>query len=59
MKTWKAMGALLASRTGEATSVTTEHLLQSLSVALQRENARMVLRRLPAEDRPAEPLADP
>ena len=47
VRTWRALGALMAARTGEAASVVTEHLHQALSVTLQRENARAVLRRLP------------
>ena len=46
--TWRSLGRLLAAQSGEPVASTTEHLLQALSVVLQRENARAVLRRLPA-----------
>eukprot|EP00438_Fugacium_kawagutii_P027391 Skav208438 [mRNA] locus=scaffold1952:148218:149072:+ [translate_table: standard] len=44
----RTLGSLLAAKTGQATSTEVEHLYQGLSVALQRESARAVLRRLPA-----------
>ena len=47
--TWRALGGLIAARSGDSPSVETDRLLQSLSVRLQRENARAVLRGLPAE----------
>ena len=47
MITWRTLGSLISARTGESTSIVIEQLLQSLSVSLQRENARAVLRRLP------------
>ena len=54
MKTWRALGSLIAARTGESAGLVVDQLLQSLSVSLQRENARAVLRRLPtAADAPA------
>ena len=46
MKTWRSLGGLVASRTGEAATTATSHLLQALSVALQRENARAAVRRV-------------
>ena len=45
--TWRSLGRLLAAQSGEPVASTTEHLLQALSVVLQRENARAVRRRLP------------
>ena len=59
MRTWRALGSLLAGRTGEAQDVVVERLLQGLSVALQRENARAVLRRLPDCAEPRSGLPDP
>mgnify|MGYP001814252087 CR=1 FL=1 len=47
ISTWRALGSRIAARTGEAKGAVVEKLQQSLSVALQRENARAVLRRLP------------
>ena len=47
VRTWRSLGALIAGRTGEPASMVVERLHQALSVALQRENARAVLRRLP------------
>ena len=47
VKTWRELGGLYAARLGLTASEGTEQLLQSLSVTLQRENARAVLRRLP------------
>ena len=43
----QALGRLLAAQTGQAPAMATEHLIQALSIVLQRENARAVLRRLP------------
>ena len=45
--TIRAVSALAAVRTGEPASVVAEKLQQALSVCLQREAARAVLRRLP------------
>ena len=47
VRTWRRLGALIAGRTGEPVSMVVERLHQALSVALQRENARAVLCRLP------------
>eukprot|EP00439_Symbiodinium_sp_Y106_P078605 s986_g17.t1 len=47
VKTWRELGDLYAVRLGLTASEGIEQLLQSLSVMLQRENARAVLRRLP------------
>ena len=44
-KTWKELAAAIAARSNESVATETERLLQSLAVALQRENARAVLRR--------------
>ncbi|CAK9113266.1 unnamed protein product [Durusdinium trenchii] len=46
LKTWKELSVALAVRNNEAASVERERSLQSLAVALQRENARAVLRRI-------------
>ena len=59
MKAWRQLGALLANRTGETASTCTEHLLQCLSVTLQRENARAVIQRLPDSAGAGAPLPDP
>ena len=48
--TWRSLGALCAAHTGEAKGIAVDKLLQALSVALQRENARAVLRRVPARE---------
>jgi hypothetical protein len=47
VQTWRRLGALHAARLGLSQSEGTQQLQQVLSVALQRENARAVLRRLP------------
>ena len=39
-----ALGTALAAKTGETASVETDRLYQALAIALQRENARSVLR---------------
>ena len=44
-RAWKALAQAVAARTGETAAVEQERLLQALGVALQRENARAVLRR--------------
>ncbi|CAK9078242.1 unnamed protein product [Durusdinium trenchii] len=46
MQTWRSLAGLLAARTSEPVDLECQRLLQSLSVALQVENARAVLRRL-------------
>ena len=46
LKTWRSLGEAISARTGEGSSVESQRLLQSLGIALQRENARAVLRRL-------------
>ena len=57
--TWRVLGGLIAARSGDSPSVETDRLLQCLSVALHRENARAVLRRLPAEEVSPGPFAEP
>ena len=42
---WKLLARAVAGRTGESVSVLTERLQQTLTLTLQRENARAVLRR--------------
>ena len=44
VRTWRSLGALIAGRTGESPSAVVEQLYQAFSVALQRENARAILR---------------
>jgi hypothetical protein len=46
LKTWRSLGEAISARTGEGSSVESQRLLQTLGIALQRENARAVLRRL-------------
>ena len=45
VNTWRALAHALAAHSGEPSSVEMERLLQTLSITLQRENARAVLRR--------------
>ena len=60
VKTWRELGGLYATRLGLTASEGTEQLLQALSVTLQRENARAVLRRLPeAGEEGRGPLPEP
>ena len=49
----------LAARSGETLAVESDRLYQALGIALQRENARSVLRRTEAPNLAAEPFADP
>jgi len=46
-QTFKAIATAVAARSNEPAGVEYDRLLQCLSVALQRENARAVLRRVP------------
>ena len=48
LKTWQALAHALSARTGEPASLEADRLFQALAVTLQRENARAVLRRVPA-----------
>lgn len=48
---WGTLGRQVAARTGNAPAVEQQRRVEALSVALQRENARAVLRRLPCVDR--------
>ena len=59
VRTLRALGELLADRTGQTPAAATEHLFQALSVVLQRENARAVLRRLPVAALAPVRLPDP
>ena len=43
--TWNSLGAAIAARTGEPSSLETSRLYQALGITLHRENARAVLRR--------------
>ena len=47
LQTFKAIATAVAARSNEPAGVEYDRLLQCLSVALQRENARAVLRRVP------------
>jgi len=47
MNTWRKFGALHAAHIGLSNSEGVQQLLQALAIALQRENARTVLRRTP------------
>jgi len=44
LQTWRSLGEAISARTGEGSSVELQRLLQTLGIALQRENARAVLR---------------
>ena len=57
--TFRKLGALHASRLGMSASDGAEQLFQALSVALQRENARAVLRRLAESSDSVPSLAEP
>ena len=57
--TFRKLGALHASRLGMSASDGAEQLFQALSVALQRENARAVLRRLAESFDSVPSLAEP
>jgi len=46
LQTWRSLGEAISAHTGEGSSVESQRLLQTLGIALQRENARAVLRRL-------------
>ena len=58
-KAWKMLAQALAARSGETLAVESDRLYQALGIALQRENARSVLRRTEAPNLAAEPFADP
>ena len=58
-RVWSMLGAAVGSLSGDPGSVGTECLQQSLSVCQQRENARALLRRQPAEEAAAVPLPAP
>ena len=57
--TFRKLGALHASRLGMSASDGAEQLFQALFVALQRENARAVLRRLAESSNSVPSLAEP
>ena len=59
MAVWRKLGALHAARVGQSPSQGVDQLLQALGVALQRENARAVLRRLPEGADATQCLEDP
>ena len=46
LKTWRSLSAAIAARTSESSSVELQRLLQALGIALHRENARAIMRRL-------------
>ena len=45
MQTWETLAEALATRMGETAAAEKVELLQALSITLQRENARAVVRR--------------
>ena len=47
IKTWRTLAAATAACSGEGLAAETKRLYETLAVALQRENARAVLRRQP------------
>ena len=47
---WKALASLVSVRTGLGPAQAHDELLQLLSVTLQRENARAILRRLAQDE---------
>ena len=47
-KVWKSLARATAARLGQDDSVAAAELAQRISITLQRENARAILRRLPA-----------
>ena len=57
--TFRKLGALHASRLGMSASDGAEQLFQALSIALKRENARAVLRRLDESSDSVPSLAEP
>ena len=59
VQTWRTLGSLIAARIGLSGGLAVEQLLQSLSVALQRENGRAVLRRMPCTGEAAQLLPLP
>lgn len=59
MAVFRQLGSFLATRTGDSTSKMTEQLMQGLSVTLQRENARAVVRRLPDDSASFNALSEP
>ena len=56
-KAWQALAAAIAAQTGEPVSVEASRLYETLAVTLQRENARAVLRRVPASGQDPGPAA--
>jgi hypothetical protein len=58
-RTWRELAKGIAARSGEPVSVEHGRLTQALAVALQRENARAVLRRLVQPGAAPGPLDDP
>ena len=59
VQVWRRLGAIHAARVGLTPGEGAEQLRQVLSVTLQRENARAVLRRLPEGSAEVGALADP
>lgn len=59
MAVFRQLGSFLAARTGDSTSKMTEQLMQGLSITLQRENARAVVRRLPDDSASFNALSEP
>jgi len=59
MNTWRKLGALHAAHIGLSNSEGVQQLLQALAIALQRENARAVLRRTPCSADGLVAMVDP
>ena len=59
MNTWRKLGALHAAHIGLSNSEGVQQLLQALAIALQRENARAVLRRTPSSADGLVAMVDP
>ena len=58
-RTWRAFGSAVAAKTGEPAAAETARLLQALSLTLQRENARAILRRQAVDEQNSHVLAEP
>ena len=59
LKVFQELGQMLGAKSGEGAAAATEQLFQSLSVTLQRENARAVIRRVCSDAGSAPTLPDP
>lgn len=59
MNTWRKLGALHAAHIGLSNSAGVQQFLQALAIAVQRENARAVLRRTPSSADGLVAMVDP